>query len=72
MTNTPPDDLTFLVLCGGAGRRMGGADKPLTPWRGTPMVDHVLASVPPAIPRLISANRNIDAYGRRAPVVRAH
>ena len=28
--------ITGLVLCGGAGRRMGGADKPLLRWRGRP------------------------------------
>ncbi len=60
---------TFLVLCGGAGTRMGGRDKPLLPWGTTTMVDAVLASVPANVPKLISANRNLDSYGKRGRVV---
>jgi len=60
---------TLLVLCGGQGTRMGGADKPLLPWRDRAMLDHVLASVPEGMPKLISANRNVDTYALRAPVL---
>ena len=63
------DDITLLVLCGGLGRRMGGQDKPLLQWRGRSMVDHVLNSVPAGMPKLISANRNMEEYRRRADVV---
>lgn len=62
-------DMTFLVLCGGAGSRMAGRDKPLLEFGGTPMIDLVLASAPEHIPRLISANRNLDEYQQRAAVV---
>ena len=59
----------FLVLCGGAGTRMAGKDKPLMNWRGQPMVDHVLDSVPPNMQRWISANRNHQTYAQRARVL---
>ena len=60
-------DLTFLVLCGGMGSRMRGQDKPLLKYKGTPMIDLVLASAPD-LPYLISANRNLQTYAQRAPV----
>ncbi|XOV81984.1 MAG: molybdenum cofactor guanylyltransferase [bacterium] len=60
---------TLLVLCGGAGRRMQGEDKPLLRWQDQPMVQHVIASVPAAMPKLISANRNTEIYRQWAPVV---
>lgn len=64
-----PDNTTLLVLCGGAGSRMNGQDKPLLSWQHQPMVCHVLASVPAAMPKLISANRNLDIYQQWAAVV---
>ena len=55
--------ITGLMLCGGAGRRMGGVDKPLQPWRGRPLVGHVIDRVTPACgPLLISANRSLAQY----------
>ena len=33
----PPDDITGLVLCGGRGTRMGGADKGLQNHQGMPL-----------------------------------
>lgn len=57
-------ETTFLILCGGQGTRMGGVDKPLLPWRGQPLVEHVRATVPAATPVLISANRNLEEYAR--------
>ncbi len=48
---------------------MNGQDKPLLSWRAQPMVCHVLASVPAAMPKLISANRNLEIYQQWAPVV---
>lgn len=65
----PDIDTTFLVLCGGAGSRMAGRDKPLLEFRGIAMLDHVLASAPQHMPRLISANRNLDQYQQRAGIV---
>ncbi len=69
MSDIPLEDLTFLVLCGGAGRRMAGKDKPLETFRGRPLVDHVLDTVPPRVNRLLSANRNIETYATRGRVV---
>ena len=48
---------------------MGGQDKPLMTWGERSMVEHVLASVPSTMPKLISANRNVEAYGELAPVI---
>jgi len=62
--------LTGLVLCGGAGRRLGGADKPLLEWQGQPLIDRVLAVLSPQVDRvLISANRHLDDYRCRAAVI---
>lgn len=55
--------ITGLVLCGGAGRRMGGADKPLLPWRGRPLVEHVIERLRTQVDHIvISANRNLERY----------
>ena len=71
---TPPGrpEITGLVLAGGRGERMGGADKGLQPWRGRPLVDHVIERLQPQVATLIlSANRHIDDYARRGwPVLR--
>jgi molybdopterin-guanine dinucleotide biosynthesis protein A len=42
-----------VVLAGGAGRRMGGVDKPALPVGGRPMRDRVLAAVAEAAPRVL-------------------
>tara|TARA_A100001391_G_scaffold133052_2_gene92072 strand:- start:1214 stop:1768 length:555 start_codon:yes stop_codon:yes gene_type:complete len=60
---------TLLILAGGEGRRMGGRDKGLVEVDGQPLVDHLLAAVAPPGPVVISANRNLDAYRRRAGTV---
>jgi len=57
------DDLTCLILAGGAGRRMGGADKGWLDWHGRPLISWVIESVAPQCGQIvISANRNIEAY----------
>ena len=62
--------VTGIVLCGGRGRRLQGADKPLLHWRGETLVAQVLRRLRPQVKRIIiSANRNLDTYGRLAPVV---
>ena len=61
------DNLTFLILCGGKGRRMQGQDKPLLKYEGIPMIDRVRASAA-NVPVLISANRHLDAYRERGAV----
>ncbi len=64
------EDVTAVVLCGGAGRRMGGADKPLLAWCGVPMVARVVASARTQAARvLINANRNWDSYAQYAEVL---
>ncbi len=62
--------MTAVVLCGGAGRRMGGADKPLLEWRSVPMVARVVASAhQQAGAVVINANRNIEQYAQHAKVL---
>jgi molybdenum cofactor guanylyltransferase len=46
-----------VILAGGQGRRMGGADKAFLPLRGKPLISHVLDRLHPQVDRvLISAN----------------
>ncbi|WBB93518.1 NTP transferase domain-containing protein [Verrucosispora sp. WMMC514] len=42
-----------VVLAGGAGRRMGGRDKPVLPVGGVPMRERVLTAVADASPRIL-------------------
>lgn len=56
-------DITGLVLCGGAGTRFEGRDKPLELLEGSPLIAHVRARLLSQVARIvISCNRNIDAY----------
>jgi len=61
--------LAAVILAGGQGRRMGGADKGLVEYRGRPLIEWVLAALAPQVEEIvISANRNLEryaAYGRR-------
>ena len=55
--------VTGLVLAGGMGRRMDSRDKGLVPFRGRPMVAHVIQRLAPQVgPLLINANRNTEQY----------
>ena len=57
--------ITGVVLAGGQGSRMGGADKGLQTFRGKPMVQHVVERLAPQVDELlINANRNAGAYAR--------
>lgn len=60
-------DLTRIagvILAGGLGRRMGGADKGLVDYRGRPLVAHAAERLAPQVDELlINANRNADRYG---------
>lgn len=57
------DSVTGLILAGGEGRRVGGADKGLLDYRGKPLVAHVIERLAPQVDTLlISANRNLDDY----------
>jgi molybdopterin-guanine dinucleotide biosynthesis protein A len=58
-----------VILAGGQGRRMGGADKGLVEYQGRPLIEWVLDALAPQVEEIvISANRNLEryaAYGRR-------
>jgi molybdopterin-guanine dinucleotide biosynthesis protein A len=56
-------EVTGIVLAGGQGSRMGGVDKGLAPFRGRPLVEHVIARLAPQVDEiLVNANRNPEAY----------
>lgn len=55
--------ITGIVLAGGKGRRMGGADKGLVEFLGKPLVSHVIQRLTPQVGEiLISANREMETY----------
>ena len=57
------DQVTGLVLAGGRGTRMGGADKGLQNFRGMPMAMFTVLRLAPQVGELmINANRNLAAY----------
>lgn len=64
-------NVTGIVLAGGMGRRMGGADKGLVNFRGKPLVAHVLERFAPQVTEVfINANREFDTYEQFAyPVI---
>lgn len=63
-------EITGLVLAGGRGTRMGGADKGWVVHDGAPLVTSVVQRFAPQVGALlISANRNLDAYRALAEVV---
>ena len=58
-----PEQITGIVLAGGRGSRMGGADKGLQHYRGLPLAQHALERLAPQVGKvMINANRNLDAY----------
>lgn len=58
-----PGALTGLVLAGGQGMRMGGVDKGLMEFAGTPLVAWASQRLRPHVDEvLISANRNLEQY----------
>ena len=55
--------VTGVILAGGQGSRMGGVDKGLQPFRGKPMVVHVIERLAPQVGEVIvNANRNVEVY----------
>ena len=55
--------ITGLILAGGLGRRMGGRDKGLQPFRGKPMAAWAIERLAPQVDvLLINANQNLEAY----------
>ena len=56
-------DITGLVLAGGRGSRMGGADKGLQTYRGMPLALNAMLRLAPQVAQvMINANRNLAAY----------
>ncbi len=66
----PREQITGLVLAGGKGTRMNGADKGLQLFRGEPMAQLVMRRLQPQVGALlINANRHADIYAQwGAPV----
>ncbi|MBB5203563.1 molybdopterin-guanine dinucleotide biosynthesis protein A [Inhella inkyongensis] len=65
-----PLRLAAVVLAGGQGLRMGGADKGLVPWQGQALVDWMLQALRAQEgvrwqALAISANRNLSDYAQR-------
>ena len=57
------DQVTGVILAGGRGSRMGGADKGLQNFRGMPMAMFTLMRLAPQVGEvIINANRNLSAY----------
>lgn len=58
-----PHDITGVVLAGGQGQRMGGADKGWLSFREEPLVVHAIRRLEPQVGALIiSANRELTRY----------
>ena len=66
------ETLSAVILCGGAGHRLGGTDKGLLPWNGTSLAAIATAKLRPICAELlISCNRNEEFYrGFGLPLVR--
>lgn len=61
------NNITGLILAGGAGRRVGHRDKGLILWHGKPLVAHVSACLKHQVGEiLISCNRNVADYEKYA------
>ena len=53
------------MLAGGLGRRMGGVDKGLQPFRGKPMAQWAIERLAPQVDEvLINCNQNLESYAR--------
>jgi molybdopterin-guanine dinucleotide biosynthesis protein A len=64
----PP--LSAIILAGGEGRRMGGADKGLVEYQGKPLVQWVKEALPDHVEQVvISCNRNEAIYARYGQTV---
>jgi molybdopterin-guanine dinucleotide biosynthesis protein A len=62
-TGIPRNEITGVILAGGRGSRMGGADKGWVMVQGQPMIEHVAARLRPQVGALvINANRNTERY----------
>ena len=63
MNSLATDDVTGLVLAGGRGSRMGGIDKGLQQFNGTPLAVRAASRLALQVGRVaINANRNLPIY----------
>ncbi|MGV3570859.1 MAG: molybdenum cofactor guanylyltransferase MobA [Ramlibacter sp.] len=57
------NDITGVILAGGRGSRMGGADKGLQNFRGVPLALFTMLRLAPQVGEvMVNANRNLAAY----------
>ncbi|MCX7153223.1 MAG: molybdenum cofactor guanylyltransferase [Proteobacteria bacterium] len=57
------NQITGMILAGGQGRRMGGVDKGLKPFRDKRLVDHAFERLAPQVAGvIINANQNLSHY----------
>jgi molybdenum cofactor guanylyltransferase len=69
-THHTPLDICYLILAGGRGQRMAGADKGLMLWQGKPMIEHIMQQLGAQSDNtIISANRNQQQYAEYATQV---
>ena len=62
-TSIAPSEITGLVLAGGRGSRMGGVDKGLQNFNGTPLAMHAVLRLGMQVGEMmVNANRNLSAY----------
>ncbi len=62
-TSIAASEITGLVLAGGRGSRMGGIDKGLQSFNGTPLAMHALMRLHMQVGEvMVNANRNLSAY----------
>jgi molybdopterin-guanine dinucleotide biosynthesis protein A len=62
-THIPPGEITGLLLAGGRGSRMGGIDKGLQNFNGSPLAMHAVLRLGMQVGEvMINANRNLAAY----------
>lgn len=55
--------ISAILLSGGQGRRFGNRDKGLVPWRGKPLLLHVLERLQVQCDQIIiSCNRHVETY----------
>ena len=55
--------VSCIILAGGQGKRVGGADKGLVLYNNKPLIEYVFNAVKPQVDDVvISANRNIEFY----------
>lgn len=63
MQTSPEKQISGVILAGGQGRRMGQVDKGLQVFRGSALVEWVIARLKPQVAEiLINANQNQDRY----------